>query len=269
MSAYTTLPDAGFRSDVPWPFNMKNRQDMDLDSLLVAIANDGIRATWYVSTRCPCGATTEASAYRGCPVCLDTGYEWTKQQIVRAVAVGIRRSTNQFLEPNPFDIGSAHFTVRAEHAPGYQDRIVLEDARAAIKILTERSASLASPIELLRYPIAAMTYTDYEGNDVVTSVLHMRAGDAGGEGPGAVLVEDVDYEITAGGLIDWTLGDALGTAPPPGVLFSANYYARPVYRVVDHPHIIRDSRIKTAGVVNHAALPVQFEGRLAWADDDG
>ena len=271
-----SLPDIGFRQDVWWPDGMDvldvARPDLDPSDFWALLALYGLRATWYTAARCPCGDPSESSGWRLCPVCKGSGWDFFNAQQVRLLATNMRRRVEYGKRPFIAESGTDFLTVRAEHAPAKMDRIVIEDARIVMSGLFARQSTAADPTEVLRYPIAPMTYSDCDGNEKSVGVVHIRAGKGNRQAPGAALVEGVNFDVTKDGFIDWTRGDYDGTAPAAaledgtdGGLFSCYAYVRPCYRVDDWPHAVRDTRIQCGEMVDRPqALPVQFKASLEW-----
>lgn len=93
-------------------------------------------------------------------------------------------------------------------------------------------------------------------------VTHLRLRNASDQG-GAVLVQDVDFGITATGAIDWTLGDIAHTAPTAGGWYAVTYYTHPRYAVINLPHVIRDTQMKMKYPAQiPGVMPVQCYAKL-------
>jgi hypothetical protein len=264
------IDDQGFLSDVWWmPKVNSSRADVDPKLLLEHIYNKGIIATWWAAARCPCG-TPGRPADPDCPVCRGDGWDFFASQVVRVLAVGLRTDLSLFEKANLMIPGSGVFCVRPEHSPAFMDRLVLEHSRITLSEMRVRRATLDDPIEQLSYPIVGQPYrrapTDEEPNPEpgMIDVLLLRAQDADGL-VGDPLVNGEDFEIGDGGTIDWSLGDAAGTAPPVGKQFSIYYKTRPVYRVTSDSHVVRDTMTKwKVEIPEHQYLPVQFQAKLEW-----
>ena len=265
------------------PVKLNPRADFAPEQFRKFILNRGLPVLWEQATECPCkrrgggdllessspltdiliavgerGETREGRAE--CPACRGRGYYHHSPQTVVA---GITRAA---LDPDAFRLygdaakGMIGVTLLPEHIPSYQDRFTLSDSTFIYRETRYRRGL----VDTTKYPIITRTLDlqTGEGVPVLTDVAVLycvKANSAGVVDKAAgVLVQDVDFVVTEGGAIDWTLGDDAETAPAVGDGYSINYYARPRYSVVDIPHIIRDTWVATkAPTPYHAALPVQ------------
>ena len=128
----------------------------------------------------------------------------------------------------------------------------------------ESQTRTANAIEALRYPIQARTL-DLANGETVVRVLRLQYADANGLSAEAnSLTEGTDFfTVTADGELDFSLGDASGTAPAEGQRYSVSYYARPRYYVASHPHTHRDStRRRKSATESPITLPIQVECSL-------
>lgn len=252
-----------------WPYDI-NRADMDPEEFLALLWNRGVRALWQSVAPCPCGETGGQGAKRACTVCGGTGIEVFQDQEIRTIVSGLRRSWEVFNERANIGLepGEAIFTVRGEHIPADGDRIILVDARTLVSNLLRRGTGT---VDTLRTPVygkvvkkVATPAQGATGDEVTLDVLHCRKRGTD-ELAGALLVKGTDFTVDTNGNIDWTLGIASGSAPEAGSHYSLVYYTRPVYRVTDQPHAIRDMRHEPSTYdEQHYYLPGNFRGRLEW-----
>ena len=264
---------AGWLDNVYWPVKLRPRVDFNIDDFLRLIKSKGVEAVWYTSAKCPCNTRNPMhdhvinSPRTDCNVCNGDGYEYFNPQAVTLIAIGLRRDFNQFEKYQPMAMGEAQFTVRGEHAPGYFDRIVLNDARTTRSEMFARKSdeSKDEHVDRLTYPIVDMTYLDQDGDPHTVGVVQIRRHGGSDGQPGSVMIEGVDFEVTVDGYIDWTLGDALNTSPELGRLYSVVYKTRPYYRITSFTHAVRDTRTRLKSPTEKPdVLPVQFTAKLEW-----
>lgn len=248
------------------PLAPRATRPIDVDACLSEILECGVNATWYATVRCPCGRTGESSPDRVCPVCAGKGWIYPLQQSVVLLATGLRRDFRGVADvAQAFYTGEAQFTVRAECAPSYQDRIVLDDCRTTkTALLTRKSNPATVHVEDLNYPIVAQEYTTSTGTTATLDVLYLRPQKADGY-PDSALVKGTDFDITAGGDLDFTKGDVNGKAPGLGRFYTISYKTRPVFRVMTFPHAVRQTKSAWLNPANPPQrLPVQFTAKLEW-----
>jgi len=105
---------------------------------------------------------------------------------------------------------------------------------------------------------------------VTVGVTHVRIQAEDGTA-GETATEGIDFAISDGE-IDWSLGDALGTAPPVGRKFTATYYAHPRFIAIEDSYSARDSYLWTKTKLEnpplHLQLPVTVSARLVYEGDD-
>lgn len=269
----------GFLDNVWWPLKQLLRADFkgaksNADDFLNLLASRGVDATWYPGLRCPCGAQGDGSPAPDCPVCgpgnsskYPPGWLFPLTQDVKVNVTGLRRDWKTD-EAQFISSGEASMTVRAEHCPAYMDRIILDDCRTTKSALLTRKSSggTGGHVEHLDYPIVSQDYDNSTGGTSYIDVLYLQPVDATTGLPKAALVKGTDYAITAGGDLDFTLGDALGTAPTQNARYTIAYKTRPVYRVVSEPHAMRQTTTawKHLSAPIPQRLPVSFTARLEW-----
>jgi len=233
--------------------------DLDLRLFNRLLGTHGQRVLWEVAIRCPCGgATGSQAAAISCPICGGTGWEFGPLiQEVRAVVVGFHRDVLYYDRMGPFEVGTVLMSMRPEHAPAYGDRMTLIDATMRMSETTTRTAG---PVQRLRYAITEIDVTTATGT-IKQSVLFARREANGVAGP--ELKRGTDFTIDASGRIDWSIGDAAGTAPRPGERFSIYYICRPAFRVISYPHTVRQTRGQKKSPEDYQVItPVQVMCRL-------
>lgn len=144
----------------------------------------------------------------------------------------------------------ARFTVLPEHLPGPLDRLTILDSTIRMPARKRRGAGATSTLD---YPVVPRTIDYAEDNvwtygqfgqkrkagEISVGVMYCRRAGLDGLMIAGELVEGVDFTVVDG-LIDWTLGDDLGTAPVVGARFVCEYTTDPVYLVQTIPHTFRD-----------------------------
>ena len=265
------------------PLKLAPTSDFQPEEFRKAVFTHGLRLDWEQVAQCPC--TVRGLEYTGsgskltyamdaagkishtgeprvdCPACRGNGYILHSKQEVRAVITSARSNPKPFAIYGEYAEGMISLSLLPEHLPCFQDRFTLLDS----VLIYRETMRFVPTVMSLRYPIVSRTLDLAAGPTDFAGVLHcFKAGVDGEVALGATeLTEGVDFEVTASGQIDWTLGVALGSAPVTGAPFSVSYYARPRFAVVDHPHSIRDTWIKRKTPQRtYQALPVQAMARL-------
>lgn len=193
-----------------------------------------------------------------CAGCNGTGVLFVDSQEILGVL-------SQFGEANKFAQafgrlrpGECHLTLLPEHIPDMDDRFTMLDRTITMSETLRRDGDTSR----LRFPIA--TKVVELGNEYDPTILEKKelrvlglwvADTDGTYTPRPSLVEGVDFEVVDGA-IDWTLGDALETAPAEGTPFSVRYYANPVYKVTELARVCRDTQIFVSGEEQHGSGPV-------------
>lgn len=269
------LPEeTGPLAGIYWPVP-RAVSGVDVDQLYNIIQETGILARWESAIRCPCSETRGNKSNRpDCPLCAgDNGWIFVRPQIVHVVMGGFQRERDQFDRLTDLETGRTYITIRSEHAPTFMDRLVLLDARMPFRAKLERTATLADPVERLRWPIVSKSIDLTNGTRLDIGVEYLIPADEDGL-PMDPLVEGADFDVVfdadGRGSIDWTKGDALGTAPAPGSMYAIRYQTRPVLRVQTHPHAVRDTRQRLRIPADiPVPLPVQVMTQLEWLVEGG
>lgn len=214
--------------------------DFQPDVFSQLIYKRGLKLKWEQAELCPCreSATSDAGR-RGCPVCDSSGWIWHTPTEVRAVVTSASLDEDTFNRVGPHLDGMVFITVEPEQLPGRFDRYT---ALESVFIFREIATRTAGATQALKLPIAQRTLKTLKTGPKTIGVLRARAQLSTGVAAANPLVQDVDLDVTPAGLIDWTKGDALGTAPAVGKQFSCAYTASPIWVVQDHPYAVRDTR---------------------------
>lgn len=247
------VPPVAFRAPIDPRYDMLRAQVFEKRSIV----------RWEMVSQCPCsdkesldGVDTESGEYdQDCAQCKGRGLFHHTPRIVPMMVTSATAKPEWFAHYGSAMRGMARFTVLPEHLPGPLDRLTVLDSiiRMPHRGVRQGGAKGPSPTTLT-YPIIkrriehaqgnSWTYGDYEQKKVAGTielgVIYCRRANAAGVIEPNELVEGVDFEVTVDGDIDWTLGDALGTAPAVGARFVCEYTTSPVYMVQTIPHTFRD-----------------------------
>lgn len=256
-----------------FPAKAGPRSDFLPDEFRDAIQQKGQDVTWQMTAVCPCGqklddVSTTFTAFAAplgqkgvtgeartvCPVCAGKGWYQHSAQPIRVLIQDMSVNPRRFGVTGEYARGRSRISFLPENKPAIGDRIELSYSVHRVHELTRRKTAAAT--QALRFPVKAQVLDTATGNQTVRVLQMMRAVNNVTAVVDA-LVEGVDYTVTAGGLIDWTLGDGTGRSPGVGQAFSVTYFAHPRYVVEDVPFAIRDTNIhhKTPAAVS-TQLPV-------------
>ncbi len=235
------------------------RNDFDYTDFRKAVFTKGLRFWWELGTPCPCRALTSIGTTdphdtdtlqpdNTCSGCDGTGVLFQSGQFVRGIASGLSDrgvltgKFSNFMRP-----GDLHVSLLREHEPDVNDRFMLIDDPAVWTETRKREAGVGE-LEELRFPIVTKKLRLGTGNGdeeeqpawTEVRVLSMRVAGTDGKLLERTLQDGIDFEIVDG-RIDWTLGDARGTAPPIGGYLGVRYYTYQVYKVSERIHSARVS----------------------------
>lgn len=256
------------------PSKVRPRVDFNMNEYRKLVFAKGIDLEWEQCAECPCSrdstsftlnliestSQTTGEARSDCTLCEGVGYFWHSAQPIRAIVTGGSSSTDKYAVYGEYARGMVSISTLPEHLSAYGDRFTVLNS---VMVFRETRTRTAQAVESLRYPIQARTL-DLENGVQIVRVLRLQYADAQGLSTlNKSLTEGVDFEITAQGAIDFSVGDALGTTPTQGQRFSVSYFARPRYYVADHPHTHRDSvYIRKSTTESALTLPVQVHCSL-------
>lgn len=240
------LPSAPQRLD-------KARVDFRIEEFLKAIQTKGIYLTWEQQAVCPCSIKDSkefgldldqiddiniesGQTNTDCPVCFGEGRIFHSPNEIQAIMT--RGRADQSVEDfGKYEDTYANFTTAPEHLISFGDKLVLRDSFVLYKEVITRGDTL---IDNARFPIRKKEIV-LDGSIIYKGVMYLHvAGVDGLTIPDGILEEDVDFEVTDDGEIDWTICDA-AKLPDEGQRYSISYFSNPVYIVTKIPHNIRDT----------------------------
>ena len=257
---------------VPRPGDLNPRSDFRPEDFIQLIESRGTRLLWEFGDLCPCGSHGGHND-RDCTVCHGSGWSYTEHATpIRGIISGMSDAARLVPEFGMFGWGLSRLSFRAEHTPAYHDRFTLLDGAF---LRQEVGVRADDDTQRLALPIRSRTLSLVRNGAVQPVRVFARylRRSTGAMLGGALLTPGVDFDATAEGLLDWTLGDTLGTAPEVGEKFAISYWASPRYIVKEHGYALRqtDTAWQQPAQVSDA-LPVQVICRLDFAggvDADG
>lgn len=273
----------------PFPVTWTNKvtnPTIDPMQLIQLIESEGVMARWEMASRCPCSSdTSRDNPISDCPVCGGRGFIFHHAQDTKMLIQQIGVDVRWIDKPRTLEEGEIVISARAEHCPSKYDRITLTNCRMLVSVVMRRKAARAVAIgdtayETLNVPIVPKTITYRDSNNVdqqyIVGVTYARGQAVDSQYPDDEMVEDTDFTIeydstTGEGRLNWAIGDLKddgaghSTSITPAVdgLFTLSYMTRPVYRVSEWTHTIRDtSNYFKVPAGTHHAMPVQFKALL-------
>ena len=249
----------------PRPGSLTPRVDFRPEDFVQLIESRGSELAWEFADLCSCGEYGGHGA-RDCTVCGGGGWVYaTHPTPVRGIISGMTETQKLVPEFGAFGWGMAKISLRAEHTPGYHDRFSPLDG---VFLRQEIGQRVDADTQRLALPIRPRTLSlVVNGSVQPTRVFcrYLRRSTAGGLG-GALLTPGVDFDVTATGLLDWSLGDLSGKAPDVGEKFAISYWAAPRYICKEHAYALRQSDTEWQQTEQVSeALPVSVVCRLDFA----
>lgn len=280
--APATVKRTGITELPPDKQKIQGQPSFDNNELIRHVELYGARVAWSRAAICPCEHINNQTQQPDpeCPKCQGRGFFYfgpanykipdeagdltSVQQAILADNGGavirtlFTRSTHI---TDPYDLlgtwvrGSMFVTVRPENKIGYYDRLVNLDAEICysetIDIDLAKDPNLVDPIKL-RYRATCVNTLETTTNRYL---------------------QDVDFELTADGDIQWTSGTIptpnTGVDPDNTVLrLTAHYLMHPTWLIVEYPHVFRETpdrnkvKNKTTPFGTPTAHPLQALARL-------
>jgi len=247
--------------------------DLFLPAIIAEMQIKGIDCTWQKADMCPCwspaviegSSIPDAQSTQPQPACLACrgdgwllyGSQSGRFLLTSAQSASQTQGAAGYVQPGSFSV-----TALVEQPLGIGDRITVNSSVRAVQQQFIRVATT----DQLRFPIVNKTWAIGSAADpsiaetVTLGVDYLVAANAttgaivGGATP-TEYVQNVNFTVTAGGLIDWTIGG--NNIPPVGARCSVRYYARPRYIVTSLPFTHRQ-----LGFIEFA--PARYEQQLLW-----
>jgi len=210
------------------------------------LQNRGIRFIHRKAAPCPNMVTVFDSNHNpNCPICDGDGIFFYQEKEIFGVFYSNSLEKN-FEMQGIWEIGSAVVTLPTEYADGKQaefntfDQLVIPDFQVRMWELKEYEPR-PNRQQQLRYPIG---YTDYVAGAINDALVPF--------------VEGADFNIVNGN-IEWVVGKtpAYDVTNQRGDVLIVEYYANPVYNVLQHMRELRISQEMVGGVKTARRLPQQ------------
>jgi hypothetical protein len=221
---------------------LKGRADFSKSEFDSVVAGFGFNCVWEQAIICPCRNNSQTEQPDPlCSNCDGGGREYYNPKSIRAVFMQPEFEPDSLKTYGEWWGGKSVITVRAENPVGYLDRLTVKDVVIWYSEIIKRKAGETAS---LRYPVASRTMSYVhektgEARDITESIDRLSCMRGGKR---VVLDKDVDFVVTGDGKIDFSKGDAMGTAPPVGAHFSAKYYINPVWVITSlKPHAIQNA----------------------------
>jgi hypothetical protein len=245
------------------------RVDLIEDDFRNRVWEKGTLVSWSQACDCPCGTVSDvagrSSAVRdfpvNCPMCSGRGKIYTDPQDITVLMTASSSSEEVYNVWGEYSSGTSFFSFLPENLPLEWDKITLkEGSRLFTESRIRKSLGLS---DSLRYAIVKRkivsgseedAYVPYE-QELGTTLCYK--GVSLGVTDTTPLVENVDFSVTEDGLIDWSLGDDLGTSPLPGERYAIRYFCRPTFVVRDFPYIKRDFYELVRGGLVYQNYPIK------------
>lgn len=209
----------------------------------------GYNVLWRRSLVCPNRIGGVDNHNLNCTICDRTGfvYETGTPQKMLIMGVSLRQMYQSF---GRIDAGTCYVTAMPEVQLSWWDKIELTESIINFQQAVQRNTAATS--DKLRYAI--VDTADVPG------VLIVRGGD------GTTYQRGTHFTVTDGKLV-WLSG-----GPANGSFYSVRYLVRPVYRILDVNHHVRDlpsfgpNGIAPKGNGNERSIrfPIQAIGRLEY-----
>lgn len=204
------------------PFN--DRVDFDVSKFLNLIETKGYDVTWEKAMYCPqrCGLSPRDHDI-ACAACDGTGFVYYDSCTTRMFMQSIKLDENYYAYGR-FDSGTVMVTALPGFRINFWDRLTLTNGEARFSELLRRQPDTL--IDRPKYNALELDQVQYVD----------RAGAV------QVATIETDVDVNLAGQIEW-----VDAQPQPDAreYYSVAYLHRPVYRVIDLVHQIRESPVQT------------------------
>lgn len=232
----------------------KTRADFRVDEFKKLLQQKGYFFRWRKAILCPCLNRETVQTNPDCQTCDASGYFYLEPLQVQGVMTNLEKKKNIYRNLGEWLEGSAMLTIPPEYRPGFRDSFEMLHSVMTFNELIFKGnrrgirSDLSDGFDVGRYRIVR--------------VLHMMYYV---KGRPVLLEQGVHFEITNKGWIHWLPpADAI----PDGTVISLNYEFHPVWVVITHSHVIRDTLTKFKQPSDTVqALPLQVGVKLDYMTD--
>lgn len=246
---------------IPVGFKDNLHADFRVGEVEKFLEQKGYRLGWARASVCSCAGANDQTEQPdpNCPLCKGLGWFYFRPDtglnldevkagtitalqraylesanacIISGIMTGLLEFANPRDKIGRWVEGTSMVTVRPDNKLGYWDRIIGIDST----IVFSQVAIVDGPTLVTRYP--------------VLGINHMQGI--------TQLYTSTDYTVE-NGVIKWNWG----RQPAQGVRIALHYLTMPVWRIIQHPHAVRDTRVKRktktpiTPVGNPVALAIQ------------
>ena len=239
------LPNSPRSTPSPMPpiIQDPSLKGISFDQLL---ENRGVRFIHRRAAPCPNIQSLDDNSHNPlCPICDGNGMMYYCDTEIRGAFQSNSLQKN-FEQQGMWEIGTAVVSLPAEYDDGSQaefqtyDQLVIPDFTVRQWELKEYEPRTGN-IQRLRYPIVNTDFVGVAENDVLRE-----------------LIEGTDFNITVDGNIEWLTTLAYDNINDRGEVFVINYFANPVYTVLQHMRELRITQEQNSGIKTARRLPQQI-----------
>lgn len=260
---------------LPSSIKGRPRADMRPDEFAKLIDTKGYRVWWSRTSICPCRNNDQTDqADVSCTLCKGDGWfehlpddalgllevdgygnpmvfnEARTAVMVMIWASSATRDPQIFERFGDWAFGMAKATFDGANKPGYRDRVEVIDAVMPWSQLAVADGSAKISVTRNRGKQRGLQY-----GAVDVYMLRSLA---------TVYRRDQDYRVGETGEIEW-----LVTPPPEGTVLSVHYLVHPIFRVMDHAFVFRDTNAQKYNKAEtkaeeHTCLPTQVLLKLEY-----
>jgi hypothetical protein len=228
-----------------------NTTGFDMERFRRAIQEHGDRMRWEQASRCPCAANDDTGQPDPtCDTCHGKAWEYHSPEPVRGIVDRLEYRIDALEKLGDWAFGGCMVTLDPLHRPNFRDRFILLDAVKPHSELVargpaDRADRLAYPVQPVEDVVLVGEGDEQVRRKIKVGVRRLRVMDEATRTPGAIRREGIDFAVTPNGCIDWSLGDALGTAPRPaegrrrGGRYAITFMHNPSYLVGNYPYPLR------------------------------
>lgn len=255
-----------FPARVPNKAKTLGRVDFDIEQFRILMEQKGLDANWIKTTICPCsmpssdagmdlfavGDITENLDHDpACTTCGGHGFiRYDEEQI--KIMFTSNSAANQINDYGTSFESGAGVTLLPEHLPSFGDKFSL--LNSAIQ-RSEKLTMSASGLVELGYQAVTRTL-DLATGPEERNILAVFINDANGTNSFQLQERSYSYDATTN-RIRFLEGLPGINRPVEGHEFTVVYYTNPVFNVISHPYVIRDTMTFRKGVEKMQSMPVR------------